>query len=800
LDTSQYLLGVAELAAIVASLGLGAFYLRALLVPAWTGALGRLAEFILGVSALVVIAELIGLVGLLEELPLVLACAIVGLGTAFWARRRVDGPEHGEFPAVRSSTAMLVIAVVVSAIVVAHWAEPTQEALDTGMYYQDTTWYHMSFSGRFAQSGEVGPLHFTDPLKLTAWYYPQNSELLHAIPMVTMDSDFVSPLINLGWLAVALLAAWCIGRPYAVGAATLMGAAVVLDSEMFVGSQAGNAPNDIAGIFFFLCVLAFLVNGAATSRAAPPIEGAAEPPAEDGTGEKEIPLAADGRPGFDPDADEAHPQEGVVEDVPVAGDPRALAGVGAGPLLLAGLAAGLGIGTKITLLAALGFLTLGIAYLGGREGWWKAIGFWLGGMLITGGFWYARNLFFALNPFPQIEELGPIDLPGPEQGGFYPRQPHSLSEYYNDPSVWENYFTPVLKDDIGPLWPLILAFVVAGLAFALLRGGSKLMRVLAATGIFAGIAYVFTPLTASGSLGQPTGFEANLRYVGPAMIIGLTIVPLVPALRRKPWPWVLIGAFALFILQGTLRVSIDGGFAIDASPSWNYGHLDESLELALLVVAVPALIVAGARAGAPKWALAAFVAAALAVTVVIGDTQREEFLDERYEASVAPDLEAGFRSTPEWTPLQVFGKRTRDARIGVVGRASAFGQYFFYGDDLSNYVQYLGTELDRGTFRQIADCRTFRRTVNRGDYDYIVVTPRIRRETSVSPELFWVGDDPSAKENVDSGGLAGVFRMDGKLDPSTCARADRAYRKAKVRQATERLEALEELLEEQGDS
>jgi len=62
-------------------------------------------------------------------------------------------------------------------LVVVHWAQPTGEAVDQGMYYQDTTWYHMSFSARFAQTGDIGPLHFTDPLKLTAWFYPQNSEL-----------------------------------------------------------------------------------------------------------------------------------------------------------------------------------------------------------------------------------------------------------------------------------------------------------------------------------------------------------------------------------------------------------------------------------------------------------------------------------------------------------------------------------------------------------------------------------------------------------------------------------------------
>ena len=68
------------------------------------------------------------------------------------------------------------------------------------MYYQDTTWYHMSFSARFAQTGDVGPLHFTDPLKLAAWFYPQNSELLHGVGIVALDNDFLSPLINLGWV------------------------------------------------------------------------------------------------------------------------------------------------------------------------------------------------------------------------------------------------------------------------------------------------------------------------------------------------------------------------------------------------------------------------------------------------------------------------------------------------------------------------------------------------------------------------------------------------------------------------
>jgi hypothetical protein len=156
---------------------------------------------------------------------------------------------------------------------------------------------------------------------------------------------------------------------------------------------------------------------------------------------------------------------------------------------------------------------------------------------------------------------------------------------------------------------------------------------------------------------------------------------------------------------------------------------------------------------------------------------------------VAPPLETGFRSTPEWRPIQKFGTYTTDARIGVVGRASAFGQYFFYGDDLSNHVQYLGEELRRGTFRQIAKCQLLRRVINDGDYDYIVVTPRIRRETSIPPEIFWVGDDPGAKSVVRTGGaagdvgdLAGIFELEGELDPSACPAAERTYDATKVKE------------------
>jgi hypothetical protein len=746
MSTSRYLLGAAELSVIAAALGLGAYHLRALLAPAWTGALARLAEVVIGLSVLILTAEIFGVLGLFKEVPLLLGFVAAGLGTTYFARRR-GLPEAPEAPEARSSGLMVAIGIAAAALVVIHWAHPTGQALDQGMYYQDTTWYHMSFSARFEQTGHVGPLHFTDPLKLAAWFYPQNSELLHGIGIVFLKTDFLSPLINLMWVALCLLAAWCIGRPYAIGGVTVLGAAVVLDSEMMVGSQAGQAPNDVAGLFFLMTALAFLVDGAASAHAryAGPPGGARETRRETWNATPEGEL-----------------EPGVVEDVPVEGDPHALATVGAGPLFMAGLAAGLGVGTKITLLATIAAFTIGVAVLGGRRHWLRALGIWLGGLLITGGFWYGRNLVEALNPFPQVEKLGPINLPGPDQLDLYPRQPHKLSEYYNDPTVWQDKLFPVLHDRLGPLWPVILAVVVVALVWAFFRGGSALMRILAATGMVAGIAYVFTPLTASGSLGDPAGFDANLRYVAPVLIVGFLLLPLIPWFRHGNRPWILIALFTLLLLQGTLTQS-----------NWEFKHHLASIGMALLIVGVPALIVAGQRQGVRPAALAAGGLAALILAVGLGRVREDYYLDHRYVTAARPPLEGGFRSTPEWQPLQDWGREAKDQRIGVVGRASAFGQYFFYGNDLSNHVQYIGTELRRGTFRPIVSCAAWRRAVNDGDYGYIVTTPKIGAlEISAPPEALWTQSDKNVKTVIHTGPAA-VYKIDGPLDPAACSKLGR---------------------------
>jgi hypothetical protein len=379
-------------------------------------------------------------------------------------------------------------------------------------------------------------------------------------------------------------------------------------------------------------------------------------------------------------------------------------------------------------------------------------------MLITSGFWYGRNFVEALSPFPQIEKLGPINLPGPDQLDLYPRQPHELSEYYNDPTVWDAKLFPVLENRLGPLWPVILAVVIVGLVFALLRGGSALMRILAVTGIVAGIAYIFTPLTASGSLGDPAGFDANLRYVAPVLIVGFLLLPLVPWIRHGNRPWILIVLFTVLLIQGTVT-----------QPNWEFEHHLASVALAFLIVGVPALIVTGLRLQVNRVAVIALGVVAVITAVALGRVREDFYLDQRYVTAVRPPLAGGFRSTPEWQPLQDWGRKASGQRIGVVGRAGAFGQYFFYGNDLSNHVQYVGTELRRGTFRPIAKCRNWRRAVNEGDYDFIVTTPKLGQlEITAPPENLWTEQDENVKVIIKSGPAA-VYKVEGPLDPSTCA-------------------------------
>jgi len=363
-----------------------------------------------------------------------------------------------------------LIALLIAAVAVVHFAAGVKTRLSTGMTGFDSTWYHGPFAAGFFQSGNTWDLHFIAP-QFLAWFYPANGEIFHAIGMLAFDRDVLSPLLNLGWFVGCLVACWCIGRPYKVAPWSLALGAIAL-SVPALADQAGEARNDIVGIFFLLAGVAIALSAWGGS------EGA----------EKKL-----GR------------EEGST---------------GLGPYLVVGLAAGLGAGTKLNFLLPAAVLIIGVGLVG--RSWRGSAAALLAG-LAGGGYWYFRNLIHTGNPLPWIHHLGPINLPAPEQalGG---REAHSVLGYLTDGSVWSSWFLPGLHGSLWLLWPLLLAGGAAGLVLCLVRG-MPTQRVVALVGVASALAWLIAPTSASGPDGMPRGFESGLRYLAPALILGLALLP-----------------------------------------------------------------------------------------------------------------------------------------------------------------------------------------------------------------------------------------------------------------------------------
>ncbi|HEV7516144.1 MAG TPA: hypothetical protein VGR07_07575, partial [Thermoanaerobaculia bacterium] len=159
-----------------------------------------------------------------------------------------------------------VITIGVISLVFAHWGLTTKDALDRGIFNFDSLWYHMPFAADMVQSHSVTGLHYTETV-FTNWFYPQNSELLHATGILLTHRDTLSLFLNFGFLALSFLAAWCIGRPYGRGHLTVVAAAVVLECHTLVVREPGAAKNDLVAAALLLAAVAILVNVWAAHRA-----------------------------------------------------------------------------------------------------------------------------------------------------------------------------------------------------------------------------------------------------------------------------------------------------------------------------------------------------------------------------------------------------------------------------------------------------------------------------------------------------------------------------------------------------
>ena len=467
------------------------------------------------------------------------------------------------------------------------------------------------------------------------------------------------------------------------------------------------------------------------------------------------------------------------------------------PVAAAGLATGLAVGTKSTAVAMAAAMTLAVIVLAPQGRRWAAAAWWFVPALLGGGYWYLRNLIVAGNPLPQATGLGPISLPHPErlQEG---RPDHNIVHYATDWDVWRDYFVPGLHQAFGALWPLLLAAAIAGGLLALLRARDDVLRWMGAVVLFGMVAYLFTPLSAAGAEGAPVGFGINIRYAIPALLLGITLLPVAVG-RLGGWrEWTSLGALLAVL------VITDRSDAAIRDPNRVFG-----LALALLVVVIPAGLLwlhrsvrrdfpAGGAAGGTaaeeasataggggspaatgpagqrrlSLAIGGFAALALAIAA-LGYPLQRHYLRERFgPGSEIPGmhLEAAYR----------WARDKSDARIGIVGTTAGFLQYGLYGTDLSNRVVYLGEKGPHGAFNAIPTCSGFRAAVNSADVEYLVTAPFLNfihtGEPISSPESRWLSYEPAVVLLIRSGPVT-IWKLTGPLDPTACGPANRPLRR-----------------------
>ncbi|HVX31810.1 MAG TPA: hypothetical protein VHA80_01615 [Solirubrobacterales bacterium] len=485
----SYLLGAGQLAVLALATGYAAWLLRARLLPGWRGAPARLVETIVAVGLVIAVSEALGTFGLLYIGALLLALVAVALAVRFLVPQGQGGGQtaRGVDPGILAA----LVAIAVIAIVTFDWAVTAKHALDAGIFNFDSLWYHMPFSADIFRSHSTTGMHHIETVFVN-WFYPQNSELLHAVGILATGRDTLSLFVNFGWLAVAFLAAYCVGRPYGRGVATTIVAAILVGCHTLVVREPGAAKNDLMAAALLLAGIAILV-----------------------------------------EAWNAQPA-----------DRRALHGW---PLAAAGLAVGLAAGTRLTVFAIAAALSVAVIVLAPSGRRWKAAGWWFGAGLLGGGYWYLRNLIVSGSPIPEVTKLGPISPPHPErlQEG---RPGYSISHYLTDTGVWRHYFAPGVHDAFGALWPLVLVGAVAACLVAIFSGRDRLIRWLGGCALFGLVAYLFTPLGAAGAEGAPVGFAINIRYVIPALLAALVLAPLPRFLDGPRRQWGLIGALTVVYL------------------------------------------------------------------------------------------------------------------------------------------------------------------------------------------------------------------------------------------------------------
>lgn len=419
---------------------------------------------------------------------------------------------------------------------------------------------------------------------------------------------------------------------------------------------------------------------------------------------------------------------------------------------VAGLAAGLAVGTKLSAVPVIAVLVLVVLLTGAlpRRRLWL-----LGGAAaLTGGAWYVRNVLIAGSPLPAM------DLP------VLRRTPTPVFDAIDDTlldAVRTLGLSEVARSLMRALTTpglVLVAIVLAIAAVAVLRGGPT-RRLLGLAGLAGVVAYVVTPLSGTTTVpGVGPGFfvMANARYAMPAVALaGIAAV----LMLWPPWRWVLVtasaGVVGLAVLEAA-RPETDG-VAILFGPALGLGPAAWAA-----LGAGTALVGAEVHRRSPLPDAARGVRLVGVGLLVALGTVGATLVADRYDRTryAEPDGSVLYaRSGPVLTWIE----DQPPLAIAAVGLADL---YPLAGADARHAVTYLGVQGPWSDLRAAASCAELRAAVNAMQPDAIVAdVGGLESVVDVQHAVEWLTGAPNLRLVAEEASRR-VFAVEGATSAAGC--------------------------------
>lgn len=569
------------------------------------------------------------------------------------------GPITG-FPWPRAVPWRLAATVALLAALAAVWAVEVRGVVLHGVLDVDSLTYHLPFAQEWAQTHRVGPLVHVAP-GTPVQYYPGNDELLRASGILAYGRDLLGPYLNVAWLALLVLAATALGLRRHRVLGTVATVVVLAGGPLVAKFLPGGAMSDIASLAAVLAMAALLLEA------------------------------------FDTDS--------------------------RGGLVVAGAAAGLAVGTKLTVLPLLGVLTLALLLV--KELRWRG---WLGfaaGLCVPALFWYVRDLVLTSSPVPFLAVPG---LPSPSYS-LFDTYDQSVLHYATDSRVVKDVYVTQAYQVLGPAWWLLVVLAVVGVLLGL-RAAQPVFKVLGGSSLVGGLVYLATPTTAGGPEGRPLLFAVDLRYALPFLVLAVCLVPLTLTGRKALAAEVVLSLGAVATLLAPWRLTADNDQQLTTTVA--AGLLGAVAVLVALHSGRVLPVLSRPAAGG----LAVLAAAALYPLVDLAEDRA--YADDRSPAS--------YRQL----------RATEGLAVAVTGNLRISP---YTGRTLGNRVHYLAVVTSDGGFEDFRDCRAWRAAVVREHPD-VVVVDRFARG--------WVDDPAFVAVVPDNPPEPRVVRLVGTPTDATC--------------------------------